>query len=192
MPRKCVVPSSKSGYKSTASKGSVTTFGWPSDQSRLDDWIKRIPRFGMYRQLSGGCYHVMVAQVLEAEKKIRVSKLLTLQSSSFGTVQINALTLNTAFDEGVAATPKREFAYFCDVIDESINTSTEFECDVQSLICVSGYVCFKICGIVQCMQCRDYLRMDKMLSIDNDIDMFVSDLSFTRFVGQGWIALTIA
>lgn len=45
-------------------------------------------RLGLYRQLCGANYHVSVAQVLEAEKKLRVSSLLSIRSSKHGTINV--------------------------------------------------------------------------------------------------------
>ena len=49
-------------------------------------------RFGEYRQLSGGNYNISVQQVLESEKKLRISSLLSLSSSKHGTISVRDLT----------------------------------------------------------------------------------------------------
>lgn len=41
-------------------------------------------RFGKYRQMSGGNYHISVMQVLESERKLKMLSVLKLKSATTG------------------------------------------------------------------------------------------------------------
>ena len=56
------------------------------DKVQTDNLEKR---FSEYRQLCGGNYNKTVQSVLEAEKKPRISSLLSLSSSTFETASIS-------------------------------------------------------------------------------------------------------
>lgn len=48
-------------------------------------------RFGQYRQMSGGCYHVSVMQILESEKKLKIVSVIKLFSASQKEIKISEL-----------------------------------------------------------------------------------------------------
>ncbi|XP_042896693.1 transposable element P transposase [Parasteatoda tepidariorum] len=47
-------------------------------------------RFGQYRCMSGGNYHIGVSQVLESERKLKLLSLMTLKCNKMGTFQIKS------------------------------------------------------------------------------------------------------
>ena len=46
-------------------------------------------RFGKYRQLAGGHYHISIRQLYESEKRLRIQSILTLTSRNFGHLNID-------------------------------------------------------------------------------------------------------
>ena len=69
-----------------------------------------------------------------------------------------------------------------DVVYESFDADLSVSCDAQSLVYVTGYVSFKVISKVECMQCRDNLRQDRIMHVDNDIIMFGDNLRQDRIM----------
>lgn len=53
-------------------------------------------RFGQYRQMSGGNYHIILTELLESEKKLKAVSLLKLKSSQAGEFSIKQLCLENS------------------------------------------------------------------------------------------------
>ena len=124
----------------------------------MNDWIER--RFGRYRQFHGGNFLVSVRQVLQAEKKIRVSSLL-----KFHQFKLNDL------------------AYFND--DERLlelysynitaNVSSMFNLlsstDRNIILYVGGYVAYTLSKRSKCTNCNDFLTESDFLDIEYDANI---------------------
>ena len=59
-------------------------------------------RFGAYRRMSGCNYNVTFAEIIQSERKLRISSLLKLHSKKFGEISIRDYLAD--FDEGKAPT----------------------------------------------------------------------------------------
>ena len=140
------------------------------------DMIER--RFGEYRQLSGGNYNVSVQQVLESEKKLRVSSLLALSSSKLGYVAItdirDALAKDdTAFDLTSGSLPDDFFYVPFELLDCNVT------CDEQVLTYVCGYVVHKYLATDSCSSCVLCFAQDRQLTLSDEHQPcydYISDL----------------
>lgn len=74
-------------------------------------------RFGEYRQLCGANYNVSVQQVLEAEKKLRVSSLLCLSSSKHGHVAVRDICNALSATESCTGTAgQKDYRSLCQLL----------------------------------------------------------------------------
>lgn len=109
-------------------------------------------RFGQYRQMSGGNYHISVKQVLESEKRLKVISLLKLKSFSHGEFQLQEFLSACEDDkiDGVLDLSKYEGIY-----DMLVNINEQ---EISSLIYICGYIAKKVCREkVSCDYCKNAL-----------------------------------
>jgi hypothetical protein len=127
-------------------------------------------RFGQYRQLCGGNYHISVQQVLEAEKKLRISSALLLSSHKHGTIAVQRICEDLATDnvdiENLSVVNVSD--NFKDVLNEVIDCI--FKCDEASLVYIAGYVVRKVAAKVDCILCINDIQLDRNLEISDDTD----------------------
>ena len=139
-------------------------------------------RFGLYRQLCGANYHVSVAQVLEAEKKLRVSSLFLLRSAKHGVVNIRHVYegLDCEQSDTVVGT---DSAQFVDVVSEALELN--FACDEHTLVYIAGYVAFKCANKVVCEECKSALVTDRTLTVDDVNTDTEVDISYIQHISRG-------
>lgn len=128
-------------------------------------------RFGQYRQMSGGNYHVSVAQILQSEKKIKVVNLLTLKSARCGQFQIsdlfsdvNEIDFSNTNDEFINKTFE-DIDKHTDVVEVTKN-------DFMALMYIGGYIVNSLTSKIACHSCLMSLMSDKDVEISTDQNMF--------------------
>lgn len=124
-------------------------------------------RFGKYRQMSGCNYNVSVQQIIESERKIKVTNLLKLKSRQVEALNVSEMIndINTA-SENVHGSD--DFLLPVDY-DDFINYSDEIEIDSSTLeiiIFLAGYVGFKVCVKCDCQFCKTLLLTNSDLSYE--------------------------
>lgn len=134
-------------------------------------------RFGQYRQMCGGSYHVSVTQVLESEKKIKVLNFLKLKSTAKGNFEIRKVFSNLNEVE------------FNDISNEFINrTYEEIDRHVDALdiskdehmilIYIGGYIVNSLKSKISCETCAKSLTFDKELQVESKKEalLYLDDL----------------
>ena len=113
-------------------------------------------RFGAYRRLSGCNYHVAVSQIVESEKRLRLSSLLKFHSARFGETSVQ----NYLSDFQEALPP-------CDLLDSTgligdmLSSAADMEelpsDEIVTLVYVAGYVATKGVERMNCTNCQTQL-----------------------------------
>jgi hypothetical protein len=134
-------------------------------------------RFGEYRQLSGGNYNVSVQQVLESEKKLRVSSFLALNSSTLGHIAItdirDALSMSNSDESNDGEEEKVD-----DFMDVPLDVKhSNFPCDENALTYVTGFVLHKFLQRHACLTCAPKFVQNKSLELSDDSQTFCSYIS---------------
>lgn len=129
--------------------------------------------FGKYRNLCGSNYNVSVQQVLEAEHKIRVNKLLGIRSARYGHVKFSVTTLESITDsESEASTSNDECLAYDDFLKILENLENYEEgIEESAVIYIAGYATYKVCNKLQCENCLN------SLSEYNTDDKYFQDLN---------------
>jgi len=140
-------------------------------------------RFGEYRQLSGGNYHVSVQQVLEAEKKLRISSVLSLKSDKLGHVVIEDLCNALAADEDSEPASSMIPTEFKQVASEAHELCINLSCDEASLVYVAGFVAHKCGRVVCCETCKTLVNTDRDLELTDDSIQI--DYSYVQSLDRG-------
>jgi hypothetical protein len=122
-------------------------------------------RFGQYRQLSGGNYNVSVQQVLESEKKLRVSSMLSLKSNKLGHVAVSEFR-SALSDDTRDVTPAVDKTDFADIPQALLRFSSS--CDEQVLTYITGFVARKFMQRSKCMSCMNTFVTDRDLQVNTD------------------------
>lgn len=94
-----------------------------------------------------------VAQVLEAEKKLRVSSLFSMRSAKHGIISIRQVFdryPDQTHDIGCSLSLQVDHVVhdFEDIVSESIDIA--FSCDERCLVYIAGYVVFKWASKLSC------------------------------------------
>jgi hypothetical protein len=110
--------------------------------------------FGKYRNLSGSNYNVSVQQVMEAEHKIRLNKLLGIQSARYGLIKFS-------FDK-LPVLDSSDYSTDVFMLNKYLKILNDIEIynryiDESAIIYISGYATFKICRKISCSTCASYL-----------------------------------
>ena len=123
-------------------------------------------RFGQYRQLCGGNTLVSVNQVLEGEKKLRLKSLLSLKSSTKGTISIKQLLLPES-DGSVLGSPNLDSNFLDNFSYEDLSLEA---CDLHVLLYVAGYVSKVGQAKSACASCRACLGSREQLSAEIEFE----------------------
>lgn len=102
-------------------------------------------RFGKYRQLSGGNYHVSIRQIYESEKKLRLQKVLDLPD-----IDLTTLTVPEMSSEALQS----QFAITVTDADYEMKSSR-----LPAAVYVAGYCAHAALKKLMCRSCRDNLVM---------------------------------
>ncbi|XP_023238551.1 uncharacterized protein LOC111637309 [Centruroides sculpturatus] len=126
-------------------------------------------RFGQYRQMCGGNYHVSVVQVLECEKKLKFLSLLKLKSERIGNFHIKDL-----MSAQVENCMQHSFKSQMDICFECFD-DVPIECEiitvplstVKILVFTAGYAVHKLLQTISCEKCKSVIScLDKKLEFD--------------------------
>jgi THAP domain/Transposase protein len=127
-------------------------------------------RFGEYRQLCGANYNVSVQQVLEAEKKLRVSSLLCISSSKHGHVAVRDIRDALLTDDTNGNASLDNCRDFSKIPEEVLDKA--YSCDEHSLIYITGYAVHKLMSHCKCELCLAVVMRDRdmLLTEDSNLD----------------------
>nr|CAD7457768.1 unnamed protein product [Timema tahoe] len=115
-------------------------------------------RFGQYRQMSGGNYHISVTEILESERKIKAISLLKIQSYKAGEFSIKDLSLEEDEErDDKELTESGVLADCPNVYDEVKNLETS-QNELMTLIYIAGYAVHKIEKLKNCTSCKNVMR----------------------------------
>lgn len=126
-------------------------------------------RFGKYRQLAGGQYHISLRQLYESEKRLRVQSLLTLKSSTFGDISV------TMFHENIDQLPdeKADISFNPDInIDPSDYEKIEHELPVITYL--AGYCCYVAVKKIKCDFCKQKLVLEQELVVKDNYSIIIN------------------
>lgn len=127
-------------------------------------------RFGQYRQMSGGNYHINVTELLESEKKLKTISLLKLKSSKAGEFSLKDLVL----EESDCEIDLHEYDELSDSINinnvlEEVKHYDVSENEQMSLIYIAGYAAKKIITSHNCLACRDIILYDEEFAFEDTL-----------------------
>lgn len=128
-------------------------------------------RFGQYRQMCGGNYHVSVIQILESEKKLKLISLVNLTSAKSGDFQIKTFLSNCA----ESASDDRVDVDIDDCFEDAVSLADVIdvtESNHRVLIYIAGYVARHVNERSKCNLCKSSLSYDHNLEIECESDVF--------------------
>ena len=128
-------------------------------------------RFGQYRQLSGGKYDVLLRQVYECEKKIRLLSVLKLKMNG---MDINLSNFALDWDRYEA-----DFSSHCPslpivITDEDVNLAND---SIPVITFVAGYCCYSINKKLQCNKCKTKITSNDGNIINNFNNSLIKGIS---------------
>lgn len=122
-------------------------------------------RFGKYRQLAGGQYHISLRQLYESEKRLRIQSLLTLKSRTFGTINVDSFSDNLDIPE---VNSDDDFSPEIEI------TSHDFE-DIKHLMPVitylGGYCSYIVTKKLKCEFCKLNLVCSEDLLVEDSYSL---------------------
>lgn len=121
-------------------------------------------RFGQYRQLSGGQYHVSIRQVFECEKKIRLLTALKLDLNS-ETVTISDFSLDWAEFQENSLLIARDWKV--SVSDDDLEKSIQY---LPVITYLAGYCSFSVNRKLNCRCCEMV-----MVNANGDVNNFQNE-----------------
>ena len=122
--------------------------------------------FGVYRQMSGGQYNISVVQILESERRLKLSSILKL----FQKVNPDELSLRefintfTLEEESVQSTP---LEYFSAILDNSNPLPQASETALQAMSFIAGSFIAHTKLKDKCEDCFSSLAQPKYIQLEN-------------------------
>lgn len=120
-------------------------------------------RFGKYRQLAGGQYHISIRQLYETEKRLRIQSLLTLNSRTFGSIHIKRFYENIDSPDGI-----QENHSFNPVIIVEESDIDKLRDDMPVITYLAGYCCYITLRKIQCEICKQNLVYNEELAVEDN------------------------
>ena len=126
--------------------------------------------FGLYRMMAGSNYHISYLQIIETERRLKLSSILNMfahQQDSFQSIQ--TFVKSFASPSTDSNDNRIDLEPFLDGIGEifSIEYSQQI---LQSLAFIAGYSVHKFLRIHSCQMCTDVLTFDKEYPLEFDSD----------------------
>lgn len=114
-------------------------------------------RFSKYRRMSGTNYHISIQQILESERKLKVTGLLRLKSHLKGEIPFKHF-----FADFTSSLQKQQIYIEEeeDIIRQSFSVDIT-DSDIRIIMYVSGYAVKKIAKVITCNGCKTYFESDK-------------------------------
>jgi len=125
-------------------------------------------RFSQYRRLSGTNYHVSVSEIMESEKKLKLTSVLSLKSAQFGHVSISKFVSDHKTTEKKQSLSMPEDECECDLSDFA---ETLYDWDLvavsdnemHAIVFIAGYIGRKLKRCVDCATCvAEFVSNEKM------------------------------
>ena len=127
--------------------------------------------FGLYRMMSGSNYHISYLQILETERRLKLSSILNIftdqQDTSFQSIQsfVNSFSCPYSTTDG---------EYNLEPFLDEINDLSTIDCGsqlLQSLAFIAGYSVHQYLKQTKpCHVCLHKLTVDKEFLLDLDLD----------------------
>lgn len=116
-------------------------------------------RFGQYRQLAGGQYHISVRQIFEIEKKIRILSTIELPISDGRKIVVNDFVEDEIImDHDYCATASSQtFTGELNVTQSDLDSTCS---DVSILTYIGGYCCHSLMKKLNCECCAEFLLLN--------------------------------
>ena len=124
--------------------------------------------FGLYRMMSGSNYHVSYSQILETERRLKISSILKLfsQQSSFKESNLHNFIKSFSSIELDHDNNQVDLEPFLSKLQDLSNIVLDKQ-TIQSLAFIAGYCVHQYLKRSQnCRSCRDFLTVDKELLFD--------------------------
>ena len=142
--------------------------------------------FGLYRMMSGGNYHISYCQLLESERRLKVSTILNL----FSNLHSNELTLANFISSFSATTddtqPDINTPYDTNIYSSVILKLSDISLDtysLQSLAFIGEYTVQQLWKhLTPCTNCMMFLTEDKYFHFDEPLD---SKYKLLDFIDRG-------
>lgn len=125
-------------------------------------------RFGKYRQLAGGQYHISIRQLYESEKRLRIQTLLTLNSKTFGNINIKSFCENWAGDASLGHEFENSFNPDIDIQEHEINNIKQ---DLPVITYLAGYCCYTTLKHLQCDFCKQNLVYPEEMAVEDNYNL---------------------
>nr|CAH7731460.1 unnamed protein product [Callosobruchus chinensis] len=116
-------------------------------------------RFGKYRQLAGGQYHISIRQLYESEKKLRIQSLFKIFSKNLDDFHHEQRQLDYSFHPQIC-------------IENSDYEQVQYEMPVITYL--AGYCCYKILRKIKCDICKLELVYDDDLVVEENYNLISS------------------
>lgn len=131
-------------------------------------------RFGKYRQIAGGHYHVSLRQLYESEKRLRIQSIMTLKSRNYGDIAIDKFyeltTELTEHDQGIHPQDG--------TLDQSLpkmSIENKDFCEIEDIMPVvtylGGYCCYTALKKLKCDFCKDKLVYNEEFIVEDQYDL---------------------
>ena len=127
--------------------------------------------FGLYRMMAGAQYHITYCQILETERRIKLSNIIKLlpRKRSIGHLSLKEfLGTFSSFDY------QRDSSIDLEHYLSEIQNIDDIEIDIsslQSIVFIAGYAVHKyLIKWKNCTECRFFLTEDKDLHIEEPLD----------------------
>ena len=138
--------------------------------------------FGLYRMMSGSNYHISYLQILETERRLKLSSVFTQQSHSSS---IQTFIKSFTSPDNINTDDDDDFIIL-DPFLEDIGDLSSIECSaqvLQSLAFIAGYAVHKYLKHHQpCHVCLDALTFEKEFLFDPD---FPSEFKLLQLTDRG-------
>lgn len=138
-------------------------------------------RFGQYRQMSGGNYNITVQQILESERKLKITSILILKSHKSGSLEIKNFNNECNSVDEILTSSDNDLILNC--IDDVVSCSYDEEISEETIpiiLYICGYVGKKIAERNKCNDCKQIL----LTSTDFHVE-FAPNLIYLNNLNRG-------
>ena len=148
-------------------------------------------RFGQYRQMSGGNYHVSVTQITESEKKkLRIMSVMNVVTRGGGHLTLRDFIAScqkeaASVETATSAADGAQLSQFSSVIVDCDSILIS-DAEMSSIVFIAGYVGFKLKSKLSCIDCRLELLTDRALECDFPRDESFNYLASIDRGGLTW------
>lgn len=110
--------------------------------------------------MSGCNYRVSVQQIIESERKLKVTSLLTLQSTKVKSLYVTDIIKDiNASSSGSIKSDSFISLETDDIISDAVEMNIDSS-DLEVIIKIARYFTFKVCSTLTCNTCKNVLMTD--------------------------------